>query len=496
MDDSHFLKRADADIPYDASLQLLDQIFQGQLANIPGEDLAKLIYLMQSLGATMPGGTQALTNLITQGGQVAQQFGLPRELTIPASLGSAAWASSWYGSAGPQGFSGLSPDEAVLLDQRLRLLAAASPMANTLGATLALYESNLIAPGSVGEELAKAILARRFRTPSGISLGRLPPAEWVRLMAESGVPPPVAWNQIQAQASNWPIVFRYGLTDFVRAAQRRFDVEPTLNNLFSRSISRLSPLLHAAVPDRPDMPSRLSYWLVQRLLYGNPAVLSASTGDMVEQLVRDAVREFPELQNRQNTKDILRSAFHMALSSAEHTIRTDDRYRAYRNLPSFISMHRPDLLQSTEAARVAADREADFRRKTMSLGRNSFLQRLTGAIRDEGDPRVRIPGMQGLNTTGRIVLPALGAQPIWSIAPRRLPEIPGSAAAQPPTVPPGNPDLGLFFGTQFLGGAASQLPGAAPPILSQPNPLQILAPPSATGSSPIPPASRGKNQKP
>ncbi|MDZ7345391.1 MAG: hypothetical protein ONA69_01205 [candidate division KSB1 bacterium] len=497
MNDLYFSKQADlSEVPYDTRLQLLDQIFQGQLANIPADDLARLIYLIQSLGSTMPGGIQSLTNLITQGGQLAQQAGLPREMTIPASLGSAAWASSWYGQAGPQGFSGLSPDEAVLLDQRLRLMAASSPMANILGATLALYESNLINKGSVGEEIVKTILARRFRTPSGISLGRLPPAEWVRLMAESGVPPPVAWNQIQSQSANWPIIFRYGLSDFVRAAQRRFDVEPTLNNLFSRSISRLAPLLHAEVPNRPDLPAKLSYWLVDRLLYGDPKVLSATAGDMVDELVRDVVRDFPDLQNNKNTMNVVRSAFHMALSSADHTIRNDDRYRAYRSLPSFISMHRPDLMQSTEAARAAADREAMFRRKTMHVGRDTFLQRLTGALQDEADSRIKIPGRENLSSVGRVTMRAMGARPLWSLFPGRIPEIPNSAVNQPPFLPPEPPNPGVFFGTTFLGAPNNQSIGPAPPILQPPSPMQPPVPPGASASSPIPPASRSVNKSP
>lgn len=363
----------------DKNLDLLYKITQYQLANLDPKEVANYIYQVANLSQTTPGGLLGFVNILSRSGNLLDNYGLPRVLSLSTTPGTAAFASSWNELAGKQGFNGLTPEEAIQLDNRLRIAAASSPMANMLAATLILYEAGFIQPGTVGEEMVEAIKRGDYVTESGILLGRLPPAEWVRLMGASGVSPATAWEQLQAQQTNYEMLMRTNLIDVVRRAQFNFDIKPFLFTVFNRSANRNLAALPLPQNVKHQMSYDLSNYLINILENIDPGSVIRPTKDSVDEITKLVIQQNPTFLNELG-EDGLRSVIHSVLTHTDNFIRADPRFSAYKNLNSLLAVHRPDIMNAATLAQSAAKTYAGIAQSMAHIDKQPFISKLISAF--------------------------------------------------------------------------------------------------------------------
>jgi hypothetical protein len=352
----------------DNIISLFRQLFGNKLENVDPKDLALFIHTLRQFQNHIPGGINTLANLIVQGNNAAAAQGLSYPVGPTAALHAAALYANINETIRSLNMTGLSRDELLVLANQLVINAATSPLANAAGATLSLYRNGFIKPGTLGDELAKAIESGSFVTESGVSLNRMNPTTWVTIMSQSGVPAALAWDQLQDRNINVQQIISTPtaapLLIQIRNAQWHFDVAPTLKELFNSSI------VNFLFKQRPEhavgsSPNYISYVsnilsdvLMNQMFDIDLNLLAAGGPELLDNLAHRVVRQIRELAKDQKDPNVndyllnldppdLKPIIQRALIYSNFVIANDPRFSQYKNLPSFIALHRPDILNNS-----------------------------------------------------------------------------------------------------------------------------------------------------
>lgn len=375
--------RLTAKVAFDtnAGADILEKLTQGQLPNMDPRQVGVDVRQVGELAKTTPGGLGRIMSLLGQGGDEAQAANMPRVMATRSAPSAAAFGGAYNQLAGGQGFAGLTPDEALLLDQQLRLSAAGSPMANMMAATLALNDAGLLHPGSPGANVAQALKNGNPVLPDGSNIGRMTPNQWVELMTASGVSQQAAWEQFRARESNREYAHKYNLGDVARSAQSDVEIKPILQNFLGQG---MLPTLHAAgmaqAGPNPNVEP-LSASLTHALTTMPADMLTGDRSTMVNALAQRLATEHPGLASQLGPRG-LNEMVHTALTNVDQAVRSDPRLSGYRNLNGMLTAHRPDILQAGTAAMTDSRQEALVRDRTAHLGQQDWLQRLSDTAQD------------------------------------------------------------------------------------------------------------------
>jgi hypothetical protein len=368
--------KAAAEMP--ETVDVLEKLTQGQLPNLDPREVAVDVRRLNELAKTTPGGLSRLFDMLGHGGETAEAEGMPRQMATRATPGAAGFSGAYNRLAGGQGFAGLIPDEAAALDQKLRLTAAGSPMANMMAATVALEDAGLLQPGSPAAVAADAFRRGSATLPNGRNVGTLTPPQWVEMVTASGVSQPAAWEQLRARDANRAYAFKHNLGDAVRSAQGEVEVRPLVRNFLGQG---LLPTLTAAGITGPaafDAVGPMSGTL-EAAMHDMPAeMLTGDRRHLVGALSQRMAASHPDWAARLGPRG-MNEAVHTAIAGVDQAVRSDPRLTQYRNFTGLMTAHRPDILRAGTAAVYDATREAQTRDGTAHLGQQDWLQRLSDA---------------------------------------------------------------------------------------------------------------------
>lgn len=353
---------------------LSELLFGTGLENLPPELASHILRMLTSYAYSGP-------KLLEQLAIALRTRSLLRDSVYPAFVAQALTGSLAAGEAirqlaGTRGISGLSYQQMLDLDTRLRVQAAGSRFANMLGATMALYEAGLIDKDTPAYDIVRAIQEKRPVLPDGTPLVSILPWTWARIMVESGIPYTTAVRQFLATKTNQDFVFKYKLMDLVRNIQGPGEVFPLLNVLAAQALRAYFMSRPDGIFYQQDIP-RLAHDIVKAMVTGpDPSLYITNRKKYIDELKRKisswGISPIDEIDSNVMLNHVL--------THIDHFIRTYPRYRFYGNLPSLLYMHRPELLQSANRIASGVASEAKFREEAADILQYTWLQRLTDML--------------------------------------------------------------------------------------------------------------------
>lgn len=378
-------KKAEINVPVSASMDIVEALTKGQIANMDPNRAASLIRQLQAVGRTYPGGVKKLLEDLPQIEATLAQGRLPDEALLPLAIGSAAFADSWRNLAGPQGFGGLTLDSAKKLDADLRAGAINSPIANMMAATLALYDAGLIKPGSKGHHMALAIRNHQKTLPDGSSVIPNTVYDWVSMMADSGVSEQTAFGQLHAAEANKAYTIRHNIADFVRNLQGEVDVLPMMKAMLGYGMTGQLNGMDIPANTQANVLSDITDSVAEGLYKAPTNILSGPRIQLIDYLTNKVIRDHPKLINNLPANKI-REFVHSGLLSMDNLVRTDPRMNHYKNFVGLVSAHRPALIHASNAARSDASLEAKARNELAHAGQFTTWQNLFNLLHQNEIP--------------------------------------------------------------------------------------------------------------
>lgn len=219
----------------------LNQLTQGGLATMGGGQLEKSLRLTQALASSTGLGLTNMMGLMAQGAQFADRLGIERAFAVQGAQGAAAFGQAFgqVGRGDVAHWMARPQDEMTLLDQKLRMQAAKSGLANQLATTVRIVDdmgAGGRSPGGDVRALSEAI--RSGRTTFKDSQGRersvfMGEEEWRSLMTGGGVSPDMVMRYAAQSETNRSVTFKNGIADLARQAQSADIAELVQNAQFS-----------------------------------------------------------------------------------------------------------------------------------------------------------------------------------------------------------------------------------------------------------------------
>ncbi len=202
----------------------LNQLTQGGLATTSPAQLERSVRMTQSLARTSGIGMDGMLGLMARGAGIADQIGVERPFAVQGTQGAVAFGAAFgqVGRGDVAHFQANDRETMTMLDQRLRMQAAKSGMANQLNTTLRMADT-VDGLGGGAQALAAAIKAQKttFRNPltgkdESIFMDE---GAWRNLMKSSGVAEPEL-NRMALQANtNRQFGAQYDTAALVRQSQ-------------------------------------------------------------------------------------------------------------------------------------------------------------------------------------------------------------------------------------------------------------------------------------
>lgn len=373
-------------------------VFGGGFHHLPPEQIAHIIQKIQVLAKQMPGGVRDILSLISFAQQLTQKDNIPSAYAGLIVSQAAAMVPVFAQLARRLGLGGLSPQEAAVLDATLRAASIRSAHGMMASATAALAESfpHLAAGNTPLASLYRSIVRGDHYVPElNMHWSGLDIFTWLNLMTMSGVPRSVAWSTIYAKDSLVPYAFKYNITDWSRRIQATAEVQPILRMMFTRGA--LYTGLH------PLMAQQISN-MASHILLNQPLETYETPAAMAQQVTQLIVKQAPQLAPMSG---MIQSALVNSFHFADHFIRSDPRFRIYAGgLPSFVSMHRSDILQSLAKTNAASDVMAQTMQQSSLFGAFSPMQRFV----------LGLQSMRPGETWLKPLLYAVGAVPLQDLS--------------------------------------------------------------------------------
>jgi hypothetical protein len=366
---------------------LIEDLTQGAGTNMNPGHVQMMIRRAHQLSRNVPGGLDRYINLLRQGGRSAQEAGLDRSFGASTAAMSMAFGNAFAQRAGRQGPGGLTRDDAESLDMQLRHAAAASPMANMLGAVMALKTAGKITAGSPADQIATAVANRDMTRLSELVINLRQP-QLRQLLEESGVSPALAGQYLRATDANQAFVQAHGIDNLVRQLQGQGDIARLMRSGLQ---SGMGGVLREAGLNRSEitMAQRLASEAARQALMGmDGELLSSTEPEMVHRksgIVAEAIGSAlpPDLHARIGDAKIGDLAL-AAIRGLEGSIQRNPGLRRFRNLAGVVSMHSGEVVAQANEEVRRASAEARIADLTSGLGQVPMAARLFQTIATAG----------------------------------------------------------------------------------------------------------------
>lgn len=331
------------DAPMRELIDGLQALTQGGLANLSPGDLSRMLRTTHELsrmtGMTI-GGVMQMT---ARGAGMADQLGLDRRFATLATQGAMGFADA-FGMAVPAGgFFMPSKDEAAAMDQQLRLMATASPLANQMGATFRLAQ---LAPGNA----VLSDLMRRMKSGEVINQDK-----WMQEMLTSGLRPENITSTLRDIAGNQEAIFQNRLGDDVRRLQGKVDVSQIIHGSMIGLVA--------------DKFGR----------QGAAGIVGRITGAALNLRPEDLVSEGARIQGIVNQlgdldEEPLRAVLQSGFARVNARITGDPRLSHLRNVDTMLAMHNIPTLERDALTRRQAEARGTLATSLGGIGQRGFMR--------------------------------------------------------------------------------------------------------------------------
>lgn len=364
-----------------AGLEALTQ--NGTVTQSPA-NLERLVRTTQAAARNAGISMEGVLGLTANGANLADQLGLDRGFATQATTQSLSFGAAAGSTAAldTPAFGSLNREKMMLMDQQLRLRAAASPFANRMNAVLRLVEQG-VASGPAAD-VATAIKEGRL---SDVQAKIGSQAQFVELMAKSGVTHAEAAQAARDTYSNQEYGLKYNTTDLARKAQGGTDVQRLLSHLISNTARSALDTTAMTDEQRRDATRQAGNAASEALLGMSPE--DQRNTDKRNQIVADAVEKQlrtsfaasgvnmtdPEL------KSISKRIAVGGWSNADQYLSRDPQYGGMGILGT-LQMHNPRTIRAQQQAMRQAESEAAMATALGGLGQGDPIANLTDALRE------------------------------------------------------------------------------------------------------------------
>lgn len=370
-----------------------------------GQDMEMFMRTTQGLAKGSGMTYNELLQMGAVGGNVGGQMGFDRRIGMATALQSAGFGQAFQQAGG--GGSNMTAAQARQLDQELRLSAANSPMANMLGAAMAMSETGLLKGKSVnmgGQNVNLAALSGNDptkRQETLTQLARLNPSQFVDMMKQAGVNPDTASQFLGSQQANKDQIARHGIQDIVRT-QQQSEVRDMMTEQMSGSL--ISGLKQAGVrnPNQRRAMSMAAGEAIQNAMSAmaaDPNSKNMTPEERNKRLTTAAQQALPGVD-----AGAVAQMTAGAVRSMEERVRADPNLQKFGDLKGLMAMNRADIVgggmanaaRAEAVARKDMGRQFDAEQKEVQRQENDMADADKNRDRAEGMAR-KPQGADGVN---------------------------------------------------------------------------------------------------
>lgn len=343
------------DAPMSELFSALENLTQSGLSRMGAGRAEKLAREVQQMAKLTGVGMDAVLTMHTGAASLASSMGLDRSFAPQAVKSSLAFATAYGQTSG--GFSAwgkMGKEEMMAYDQRLRMQAAGSEMANQAGAVMRLGDQGLL-QGDARK------LYEQIKSGDTSALQYMAPGDFVEFLQKGGVSRNAAAQAMHNRYANQEFVQRYNLGDKVREQQREADVIPKMQAVLGQSLAaslagRLGNRQAAAMAGQTgDALSRALFRMDRGLLAGNK--VNERNAFLVEQLRKSMTPE--QLASLGKTEEERNRTLQEMVVTGMGTLQEESRGVFGTDMVNVITAHHQDTIDRARKidaqARVRAE---------------------------------------------------------------------------------------------------------------------------------------------
>lgn len=375
----------------------LQMLTQGGMNTIPKDKIESVVRNTYNL-ANMSGlGLDNMSQLISRGAGLADQFGLSRTSAISATQHAVAFAAA-YGNRTGAGISyyGASDKERMtMLDQQLQQSAGASRQAQLLNA--ALYIGDTFGALPADSEAAALTAALRNRQTSyqfgGMTKSVAMTTEnFLDVFQGAGVNRQLALNVLASRGGLLATGEKYDTASLARQLQRDVDIMPQFNSVTGLMVKNALPGVDDATANSISNVGVQAAFTVPDEIRGDPAKVAEFVAGRMAQA-----------SGGKFSPEQLKPLAASLMTRYEHQVQTNPRLRAYKSFWELSDAHNPTLRAEANRIRDEAQTRTDLQTSFSRLGRIDPLRRMMTILSD------RVTGKD--DNFGELISEALGGVP-------------------------------------------------------------------------------------
>jgi hypothetical protein len=205
----------------------LDALTQGGLAHMSPAQIERTVRTTHAIARQTGLGMQAMLGLTAQAANMADALGVDRSLAVQATQGAALFGAAVGNSGGLDipAWRSLNKEQLTLVDQQLRMQAAASGSVNQVNAMLRMADEGIMKAGA-GTETAAILAAAREGKSSytfngetkSMLMNRTQMMDMIK--QDTGISNDTATTYLMDTYGNQEYAVKYGTTDLGRELQR------------------------------------------------------------------------------------------------------------------------------------------------------------------------------------------------------------------------------------------------------------------------------------
>ena len=333
--------------PMSQLIEGLNKLTQGGLATMSPGQLEQTVRTTQVIARTSGMGMQAFQALASQGAAEAQQMGLDPRFGLTSAQSAAEFGAAFgqVGRGDVAAWGRVDREKLTVMDAQLRRQAAASPMANRLGAIMRIYET--MGPEALaGTPLAAVAEAikrgdNEFEYKGKTESLNFDEARYRQITGASHVTGAAANDYLRSNAATQEQIDRYGIADITRRAQPAEARQMMVQHFRESVVGQLSA--SGVTGDRARNITTVASAAQAQALSTMPVDVRSNDAARNQYLV-DATRAALKSQLGMSDAEI-ETAFPKAqfatmvaggVGRIQERIRTDIRYQDYQSLHGYL----------------------------------------------------------------------------------------------------------------------------------------------------------------
>ena len=366
-----------SDAPMQEIMETLDKVTQGGLATMDPSKMQNTVRRMHALSHMTGQSFETVAGMAAQGGAMAQASGLNKQFGLSTATSSIGFGQAFANMAGPQGFGGLSRQEATNLDQRLRTSAAKSAAGNRLGAVANLAEQGLLSGIDTNTAEGKKALQELMTNAAGMK-----PAELNKMLqGRFGLDNKTITGFMGAAAANEGALLRADGQDIVRGEQHR-ETNKVMEGGMRGAVMTSLREVPGVTPEKANQASQVVAKAMREALFSmDPAVLNDPTRSKERNAVLEAAaRGALAAQGIDVPEPKLKQLVATAYTKMENLVKTHPALRQFGNVGGVVALNKKAILQQGAANKAGADQMANAANAVAGVGQGGVIERIADAL--------------------------------------------------------------------------------------------------------------------